>query len=236
MKSINNISNSFERTIKDTDLQNTATGLGELIIDGVLKDGVLKDIPIIGTIVGLGKTASNVKDNLFLRKIIYFLSEIKKVNVTERNKMISKIEDSKKYRVKVGEKLLYIIDKCNDHINSEYIAKMFNAFVSEKISYNEFLRSSIIIQSILISDLEEFISKEYYYFEKRYDNEWREYIDDFESSLVNSGLCIITTEKVKLEENRWSDDLEIKGGNIEIKVTDIGKKINEILITNANNV
>jgi hypothetical protein len=230
-QNINTLSNSFEKTLKDTNLQGIGIELGEVIIDGVLKDGTLKDIPIIGTIIGIGKTANNIKDTLFLRKILHFISEIQKIDTKERNGMILEIENSKKFRIKVGEKLLYIIDKCEDHINAEYIAKMFNAFIRKKITYSEFLRSSIIIQNILITDLEEFISKEYYYFERSYDNHWGEYIGDFESSLINVGLCVTSTQKIELEkEDGWNDDeLVVKGGNIEIKVTDIGKKINEVL-------
>lgn len=234
MENLNSISNSFERTLKDSNLQNVVTDLSEIIIDGVLKDGIAKDIPIIGTIVGIGKTVNNVNESLFLRKLIHFISEIKDTDADERKEMISKIENSKKYRVKVGEKILYIIDKCEDHLNSEYVAKMFNAFLNKKISYADFLRSASIIQNILIHDLEEFISSGDYKIEKTFDQYWDEHIGDFESGLINSGLCISMTGELTVKEEDdprdWDNKkLVTEGGKVEVRITEIGKKIKEIL-------
>ena len=43
------------------------------------------------------------------------------ISADECEKVISEIDNSKKYRIKLGEKLLYIIDKCDDHEKSEII-------------------------------------------------------------------------------------------------------------------
>lgn len=234
MKNINSITSSFDKTLKDSNLHGVSTALSEVIIDGVLDDGILKDIPILGTIVGIGKVAKNVNESLFLKKLIYFISEITETDAVERNKLISEIDNSKKYRVKVGEKLLYIIDKCEDHSNSEYVAKMFNAFLNSELSYRDFLRSASIIQKILITDLEDFISAKSYEIEKIFDSEWREYIGDFESSLINMGLCISKVGELKVKEHALSSYLDEKklvaeGGKVEIQITEIGKKIKDIL-------
>ena len=234
MKNINSISSSFDKTLKDSNLHGVSTALSEVIIDGVLDDGILKDIPILGTIVGIGKVAKNVNESLFLKKLIYFISEIKETDAVERNKLISDIDNSKKYRVKVGEKLLYIIDKCEDHSNSEYVAKMFNAFLSSELSYSDFLRSASIIQKILITDLEDFLSAERFEIEKTYDSGWRHYIGDFESSLINMGLCISKVGEMKVKEtfhgtDRDGKNLVTEGGKVEIQITEIGKKIRVIL-------
>jgi hypothetical protein len=68
-----------------------------------------------GTVIGLGKTAMGIKESLFLKKIIYFISELENISATKRHEMFEKIDNSRKFRTKVGEKLLYIIDKCDDH-------------------------------------------------------------------------------------------------------------------------
>jgi hypothetical protein len=53
MSELDKITNSFEETLKDTDLQNATIGLAESLTDSLLIDGAAKDIPIIGTIVGI---------------------------------------------------------------------------------------------------------------------------------------------------------------------------------------
>lgn len=133
MSELTTLSNSLEQTLKDSDLQNVTISLAEVFTDSLLEDGTAKDIPIIGTVIGLGKTAIGIKESLFLKKVIYFISELKNVSAAKRHSMIEKIDASGKFRTKVGEKLLYIIDKCEDHEKSQIIARLFSAFLLENI-------------------------------------------------------------------------------------------------------
>ncbi len=56
MSELNNIANSLEETLKDSNLQGISVDLAEAFVDSIFEDGIAKDIPIIGTILGLGKT------------------------------------------------------------------------------------------------------------------------------------------------------------------------------------
>lgn len=92
MNGIKKISNSFEQTLKDSNLLNVSIGIAETLSDSMLDDGLLKDIPVIGTIVGLGKTSIKITDLLFLKKVISFLSELEDVSIKDRKEMIDKID------------------------------------------------------------------------------------------------------------------------------------------------
>lgn len=229
MTKLKEISNSFEQTIKDSNLQNLTVELSEVLTDSLLKDGLLKDIPIIGTIINLGKASLSVKEHLFLKKIIYFITELKEIPPIKRNEIISKIDDSNVFRIKVGEKLLYIIDKSEDHIIAEYIAKLFKAFLNEKLTYSEFLRSSTIVQKIFIEDFESFL---------KYDNlekiiKFDDYLSDFEINLINVGLCATNMESINIED-QWDHKARnkyiVEGGGTTIYLTDIGKAIKNVII------
>jgi hypothetical protein len=41
------------------------TDVGEVVIDQGIEEGILKDLPVLGTIVGVYKTAKSIKDKLF---------------------------------------------------------------------------------------------------------------------------------------------------------------------------
>jgi hypothetical protein len=205
-------SNSLEDTLKDSDLHNIGVGLSEVAIDNLM-DGVAKDIPIISTILSVGKVALGVRDRLFLKKIIHFISEVKDIPAEDRKEIIDKINNSSDYRVKVGEKLLYIIDRCDDYEKAKLIARMFSAFVSGEINYNEFLRSSSIIDRLMIEDIVWFIDngKDLY--------QWGELGD-----LVNSGLFSINIV------NPADGDLKFPDGTeLHASITDIGEKMLEVL-------
>ena len=157
MSELNTLSDSLEHTLKDSDLQNVTISLAEVFADSLMAEGIAKDIPIIDTVIGLGKTAIGIKESLFLKKIIYFISELRNISATKRHEMIDKIDKSGKFRTKVGEKLLYIIDRCDDHEKSQVIARLFSAFLIDTICYAEFLRASHIVDSVMNDDLKWFI-------------------------------------------------------------------------------
>ena len=166
MDEIKQIDKSLSETIRNSDLKGISEDFAEIAIDSMLNEGVLKDIPIVGTILKIGKTFTTVKDQLFLKKIIAFLSQIKDVPQERRKQMIDTINDDKEQRIKVGEKLIYILDKCDDFIDAQYVAQLFCAFLQEKIEYGDFLRGSRIIQNIFVGDLEYFLEGETSFFVK----------------------------------------------------------------------
>lgn len=221
---INSLSNSLEETLKDSDLQSVTTELAEAFTDTLLSEGVLRDIPVIGTIVGLTKASLNLNDRLLIKKLIYFLSELQDIGIEKRQKLISSIEQSDKHKIRVGEKLLYIIDKCEDHITSKYVAILFSAFLNEEISYQDFLRGSTIIQKLLIQDLEQFLETETKELERKI-TQWDKGLSDFENSLITVGICSTYTDPVSVRDQddyKMSNKYVVDGGDLHVYLTDIG--------------
>ena len=64
--------------------------LGEVVIDAVMDDGVLRDVPILSTVVGIGKCIRNVSDVLFAKKLIVFLYGLKDADAQQREEAIAK--------------------------------------------------------------------------------------------------------------------------------------------------
>lgn len=157
MKTDMTVLESFDETIVDSDLSNLPSDLLEHTIDSILDEGILQSIPIVRTIAGAIKTAGNIQDKLFLNKILTFLFHLKDVDAYQRQEMINNIDRSERYQVRVGQKLLYIIDKCDDHTKSAYVALIFKAFIQERITYPDFLRTVYTINNISSEDLINFI-------------------------------------------------------------------------------
>jgi hypothetical protein len=231
MNELESLSNSLETTLKDSDLQNITADLAETFTDELLSDGLLKDIPIIGTIVGLAKASLNLKDRLFVKKLISFMAGINKINPEKRLELISKIDNSEKFKVKVGEKLLYILDKCDDHISAKYVAVLFASFLNKEISYEEYLRGAGIIQNIFIIDLEKFIETDTGKLEITITSS-DPGINDFQNTLITSGICTTTIEPVSVrdqDDHKRSEKYSVSGGEMIIYLTDIGQKLKQVL-------
>jgi len=231
MNEIKKLSNSLEETLKDSNLQNVTIELAETFTDSLLNEGLFREIPIIGTIIGLTKASLGLNERLLIKKLIYFIAELKDIDIEKRHKLISKIKSSEKQRISVGEKLLYIIDKSDDHITAKYIAILFSSFLNEKITYSEFLRCSTTIQKLLIQDLEQFIETNTEDLETKI-TQYDKGLSDFQNSLIISGICATEIDRVSVrdqEDYKMRDKYVVEGGDMLIYLTEIGHTLKKTI-------
>lgn len=85
------VSLAMRETISSEHL-NVLEDIGEVVFDTTLNEGLLKEIPVISTIVGAGKLVANIKDYLFVNKLISFLYPIKDTRAEDRIKAIEQWE------------------------------------------------------------------------------------------------------------------------------------------------
>jgi len=231
MNEIKKLSNSLEETIKDSNLQDVTADLAETFTDTLLKEGILKDIPIIGTILSLTRVTINLNDRLLIKKLIYFISELKTIDPEKRKRLIEEIDNSDKQRIKVGEKLLYIIDKCDDHTYAKYVAILFSAFLNEDMTYEEFLRGCSILQRLLIQDIELLIKTKVSELETQLTKHDRG-VTDFQNSLITAGILATHIDSVSVRDQddyKQTDKYVVEGGDQIIYLTDIGHKLKLVL-------
>lgn len=148
-----NIEQSIVDSISKTDLTDLSLEIGETILDSILEEGILKDIPVFSIFWNLAKTGISIKDKLFAKKIYKFLTELQNISQIERENFISEVEESQDYEAKVGETLLLIIDKCDDMKKSSIMGKLFSAAIQRQISYIEFLKLSSIVNRAFLPTL-----------------------------------------------------------------------------------
>tara|TARA_R110000744_G_C19158563_1_gene540225 strand:+ start:109 stop:732 length:624 start_codon:yes stop_codon:yes gene_type:complete len=151
---MNELEKSIEKTIESSDLQNLSMDLTEVVIDSVLEDGLLKDIPIVGTIVGLSKFGMKLQERILLSKVFNLLQQLDHTTIEERQAFLKKVESSETYNKKVGTALILILDKLSDLEKPTIIGKLFAAAIKNEIDYQTFLRISNIIENIFLPDLD----------------------------------------------------------------------------------
>ena len=222
MPELSEYSSAMESTLKNADLKSISINLAESLVDNLIEDGFAKEIPIIGTLLGVGKVFTGLREQLFLKKIIFFMSELADVPADKRFEMITSIDESDTYRTKVGEKLLYIIDTCEDHEKAQLIAAMFRAFIEEDLNYDEFLKSAQIIDNIILSDLIWLVNSK----EERFG------LEDAQIFL-NTGLLIIEPLEISVQDQwdhkRRHEKYLVEGGEITAFISELGKKIRQVL-------
>lgn len=130
-QNISSLSESMELTMDKGNFSNL-TELGEFALDAVLNEGLLRDVPIFGTIVGAGKCIRNVNDIMFAKKLIAFFSGLSDTNAHDREEAIAKWESDAKYRIRVGETLLNMVHRCDDTQKARWLSQLFCELVLKR--------------------------------------------------------------------------------------------------------
>lgn len=142
---------SLIQSIKDSELVPVTTDIAEVGLDALLNDGVLREIPIIGSFVGLCKTGVSIRDWLFARKLLSFIQELSKVPKEVRKAAIERLYKDEKHQKRVGENLLLLLEKANDVGKPLMLARAFRAFLEERIDYQTFKNFGSIIDALNMS-------------------------------------------------------------------------------------
>lgn len=127
----------------------------ELGIDSLLKDGVLKDIPIVGSLIGAGKFVYNIADRNFLKQTINFINEFNRQTIAPdklesyRQKLHS---NPKKLEAELG-RVLITINRNVDTLKSIIESRFYSAYIDSQIDWNDFCELCDITERLFMSDI-----------------------------------------------------------------------------------
>jgi hypothetical protein len=144
---------SLIKTLGTSDLSSISEDLIEVGLDSLLQDGILKDIPIIGTIIGVGKSVISIRDKFLTRKVLDFLQGLNNISDEERRKFLKDIDGDTNYQRRVGENLVMLLDRLDDLNKPAMVVKLFRSYLRDEITYNEFLWFASVIERAFINDL-----------------------------------------------------------------------------------
>ncbi|MBR3133093.1 MAG: hypothetical protein IKG42_03360 [Clostridia bacterium] len=134
----------------------TLTDYLEVGIDNFIEDGVLREIPIVKSIVSGLRIAKNIYDRNLLKQTITFLNELNNGTISKDRLIAYKttIENNpQKCEDELGRVLLYL-NSFMDKEKSIMLAKIFKAYIRQEIKWNEFCEYSEIISRFFIQDIE----------------------------------------------------------------------------------
>lgn len=114
-------------------------GFGELTLDSFIQDGIIKDLPIVGSVFSMVKIGVDIRDRIFVEKIKSFIE-----NIDRNQKWREKFNDDEECN-KISRQLLYIVDSCDDDNKLKLIGMAFNYLVNGEISKDEYFYTVNII-------------------------------------------------------------------------------------------
>jgi hypothetical protein len=145
---------SLIESIADSDLSEVAIDTSEIVLDSLLEDGVLKDIPIFGWAVKAFKAQRSIRDGLFLKKVALFAKGARTVSGQKREEFKKRINDDKEHRKRVGESLLLFLERHERLEKSLLLGRLFAAHLNSNITYAEFSQLAAALDKSVVEDLE----------------------------------------------------------------------------------
>ena len=131
---------SLIRTVIGKRFGDVVFDVAEVALDQNLSNGVLRDMPFIGMLVKMARAGQSISEELFVRKLILFLTALNAVPIGEREKLLVKYPDCSDQQQELGENLLLAIERLDDVTKPAILARFFAAYVKEEIDYTTFTR------------------------------------------------------------------------------------------------
>lgn len=114
------------------------------------------DIPIVKTIIGLGKIAIDIRERNLIKNLISFIKSLNSDNIDKeklKEHQLRLKEDSKLAKKELG-RVLIILDKTIDENKAEILGKLYKAYVNTRIDWDMFIEFSEITDRMYVNDLE----------------------------------------------------------------------------------
>ncbi len=122
----------------------------EIGLDAFLTDGLLKEIPIVQSIVSFYKISQSLTNRHNTKKILTFFQEFhkSKIDPDKLKKFKENLNRGSKYREQVLETIILLNERFLQIEKSKILARLLIAHVEERLSWDDFTNLSIILDTI----------------------------------------------------------------------------------------
>lgn len=127
-----------------------ALDYAEIALDAFVSDDILKEIPIVKTVVGVVKSGLKVKEIFFTKKILTFLREFHSGKLSEEkfNKFQQRFDNDENYRSKVMEQIMVFNDTFIQIEKSKVFANLFAAHLNGAFGWDAFINLSFCLNNM----------------------------------------------------------------------------------------
>lgn len=146
-------------TIFDTSID-LSMDISEIYLDMLSSDGVIKDIPALGTVYKIGKLGYSVGQLAFIKKTLIFAQEMQRKNVgsdvLEKHKQLM-VANPKKY-YKELELIIEYLNRQVGYEKSVLNARIYYMYLEGQLDYEDFVLLLETVDQIHLMDIETLIS------------------------------------------------------------------------------
>ena len=207
----------FNEIIKSKDLKEITSDLVEKVLDNEITSDVLKEIPVLKSLVAVKNIYTSYTDRIFIKKAMNVLLELGETNWKERIELTAKLDDE---HGDGAEKILMAIDRLETIEKCKVYGRLCKLKALNKIYTEDFLRLTKLIQDAYLDDL--ILVTDFKKGEKK--EIWE---GDYTPVIVLGLIFQEPSEQEPIErvEQYYEYEPEFKGGEIKFNylLSDLGK-------------
>lgn len=172
---------------KSTHVADLLDKLGEVALDRLFDNDIVKEIPIIGTAIALLKAGDDFRAYAFVKKVTVFLQEVENVSLEDRDLFFKRYCDNPEKLSELGEATLMALDR----IDHPTLAQMYGRAFAIMLKGNEHAWVSFDLHSFTIKNMNPYLLRN---LESYYRSEMICSIDTTAAqALSNYGLINVST-------------------------------------------
>ncbi len=146
------IDKSLTRSLASESLAHSLATVADTALDAAIDSGALDGVPVIGILTGTMKAMRDMRETLFLRKIVLFLKQLSSVPIEERKRFVEQFEDEDE-RHKFGEAIMLIIERAEDMEKPKIVGRIVAAHILGHINHEVAMRLAKMVDRSYFEDL-----------------------------------------------------------------------------------
>lgn len=155
-KNSNELIPSFFDSLSEPSIDLTSEIL-EIPIDQITDNEIIKQLPLVGSIVKLSKLSLAIRDRFLLKKTLRFIVQVNQASDSQKfQKHFKNLQSNKKIMEKELEHVLFVLDRLNNQRKSEILANFYISYIDKDIEFDwdDFCTFSEILEIFSVYDYE----------------------------------------------------------------------------------
>lgn len=207
----NELSEAFGLSLTEP-VAKSIESLGEVGLDMILEEGVLKEVPLLSTVVSVYKIGNTIRERHHVKKLLSFLNEVSSgiVDEDERKRHYDALLADKKRFSEEIEYVLLVVDRYINEEKSVMLGRAYLSYLRGRIKWHFFMLYAEMIDRLLPGDYRTLLRTTVTYVpESHYDEKYLRLValGLMGEQLVFHGDLGNVSSATKFERTRAGDEL-----------------------------
>lgn len=127
----------------------------ELGIDSVLDNEIAKEIPVLKSLISVGKITRSIRERNYMKNLVIFLNELNSgdIDIKKLKKHQEELKNNAREAEKELGRILIILDQTIDNSKSFILGRLYKSYINQLIDWDLFLEFSEITNRLFVLDI-----------------------------------------------------------------------------------